>query len=886
MPLSIKKKTKKEKTPKSYPVKKLPSLLKKTYTEKKLNKKLLKKIYIPADKELVQSLFKDAGTNKKGVALFAISKEQTFTKKEIKRLKKLIKEIKKQKGRIKIVPLIAVASFIAALVIGFMMTKNIIIKKAIKSSVEAIAEARCDIRKVDLKIFESTFKLEGLEVANKNEPMKNIFSVSSITFDFDMLQLLKSRFVANEFSVYGVEVNSDRTYDGTLPPKKAKKIKKQKAKKEKKESPLAAKLQTISSNSLATVQNSLEETFAQYNPETMFNNFYSNLQTPAMAEKVQKEIEDLVNKYTELPGKLEIEVRKGEEALNSIININYEELINNPVEINSQVDINALLELQKLQDPEELKKPENIKKIIEITNSLNIKKPEDIKKLVEIKPSVQVQNTIDTVTNVYNTTMDITKQAEIYAKDIQNDVTKTTQLITDVTNVISADSKYVESEIKKITSFKVEDGMEFISGTMNSLVCQLLGKYYPYVIQASDYLAEMKNNKKEKKAKKISMQVHRAAGRNIYYKNDKTPEFWIKKIAATGTGFSVKALNIANNMDIINKPATGEISLTLFGLTHNADLIVDTRTKTENPLITADYNCNQLPVSLPVSYFNNTPGVPGIDHSQVALDFILKIFENEGFKLEGKSNFTDVALTTTPFDPSFISDIYCSILSQINEMDLNFTTGYTSSEGFELGLTSNIDKLFMAALEKEMLNQLNILKAKIEAEVIAKINELTNGIFGEINSLEDIQNKVKEYTAYLENLPKEIENKKAELEGFVQKTIDDTQKQLMEIVDSGRNQLQSEIDAKKAQAEAELLKKKQEAEAEAARLQKEAEAELERQKQAAQAELERQKQAAQAEAERLQREAEEAARQKAKELEEEVKRKAAEEAKKQLKKFF
>ena len=131
-------------------------------------------------------------------------------------------------NRIKFVPLIAVAVFITTLVSGFMLTKNVIAKKVIKTTVEAVAEARCDIQKVDIKFLDSTFKLTGLQVANKNEPMKNLFSISSITFDFDMLQLLKSRFVANELSVYGVEINSDRTYSGTLPPKKAKKLKNRK----------------------------------------------------------------------------------------------------------------------------------------------------------------------------------------------------------------------------------------------------------------------------------------------------------------------------------------------------------------------------------------------------------------------------------------------------------------------------------------------------------------------------------------------------------------------------------------------------------------------------------------------------------------------------------
>ena len=57
---------------KTYPVKKLPKIYKKTYTQKQLDKKLLKKLYIPEDQKYVQDLFKESGKNKKDVALYSV----------------------------------------------------------------------------------------------------------------------------------------------------------------------------------------------------------------------------------------------------------------------------------------------------------------------------------------------------------------------------------------------------------------------------------------------------------------------------------------------------------------------------------------------------------------------------------------------------------------------------------------------------------------------------------------------------------------------------------------------------------------------------------------------------------------------------------------------
>jgi len=793
MPRSTKEKT--PKVVKTFPVKKLPSLLKKTYTEKKLNKKILKKLYIPADKTYVKGLFKDAGTNKKGAALFCIPKDQTFTKKELSRLKKLTKEIKKQKGRFRIVPFIAAAGFIVALGLGFTLTKNIIAKKVITSSVESITGARCDVKAVDIKIIKSSFKLDGLEVANKNEPMKNLFSISNITFDFDLVQLLKAKFVVDEISVNGVEINSDRTYDGTLPPKKAKKIEKQKQK-EKEQSPMFKELQEKSNASLASVQDTLTKTFSQYEPSNMLNNYYSNLKTPAMAQQVQAEITALTQKYTELPAKLDAEVKKAEEALTSVQNINFDELMKNPIELKSSINLKALEELQKLQSTADMSKPENITKALELTNKLGIKNPNDITKMVEVKPSATVQETLNKLNDTYKSVTDMKNQAVAYSNELQSDSKKATNLVNQIQTAIAEDTNYVQTEINKITSLTLDDGANFITGTLDSVLCQLLGKYYPYFNKATDYLADMKTTKKDKKATTTSRV--RAAGRNVYYKKDTVPKVWIKKVAASGTDFAASIVDISSNMDFTGKPAIADAKVKIKGLEHKAKVTVDTRTTVENPLVTADYLCDSIPVKIPSSYFGDTPGIPCIENSNAALNCILKIFNEQEFSLEGKSKFTNAKFSTIAFEPAFVSDIYTSILSQINEMSLNFKTAYTNAKGLTIDLTSNIDKIFASALEKEIQKQLGALKSKVEAEVVAKLNEMTNGIFGEMNSLSGIQNQVTNYTSSLTNITNKVGNTNTGFNKQVNSSITSKQDELVKSVTVNKSPAQSQIESKKA----------------------------------------------------------------------------------------
>lgn len=726
-------KEKKEKNVKKFPLKKLPRSLKKKYTEKKLNKKFLKKIYIPADKKIILNLFSEKETTAKGKELLFVPADKTFTKAEIKHLKKIIKEIKNQKGRIRLLPLAVTAGFIFAVLTGITLTKNIIAKKVIVSAVQSVAKARCDIKSVNIKFIDSTFDIRGFEVADKDKPMRNVFSFDSLTVDFDMLQLLKSKFVANELSVEGIKIHSERTYDGTLPPKALKKINKNEEKAQKEPSPLMLELQNKSKNSIDIVKNSLTGTFDQFNPETMFKNYYASLKTPEVAARVQAEVPALITRYSAKPAEFEAKVKKGTEVVNSVINIDYNALANNPVKL---------------------------------------------------------KEALEALTEAYNYTVQIKNESDSLMKEINADFKMTSGLATDIQKAFKNDTSFVQNEIGKIKSLTLDDGMNFISGTFDSILCELLGKYYPYVDQAKGYLDKINSNKKEKKAKEKKNKISRAAGRNVYYRKDTVPSFWIKKVSTSGEGFYGKLLDVSSDMDKTGKPVTGEVGVSLFGLEHNANVVVDTRSKSTAPLVTVDYNCNNVPVSFPLSYFDNTPGVPGIESSKALLDFVLEIFENDGFSLSGSGNFREVNMVTTPFEPAFISDIYVSILSNIKDFSLKLKSGYTVSNGLDLQIISDIDKVFGTALEKEVRNQIDILKVQVQTEVMNKINEYTNNAFGELKTFEDLQKEINKYINMANDLPKQIEAKQKEVENMMKKGVEN---EINKYTDQAKERTQNEL---------------------------------------------------------------------------------------------
>ena len=523
-------------------MKKIPSLFRKKYTAKKLEKKIYKKLYVPDDKKYVKSLFTEV--EKKGakqIPIYAIpaDKAEQLAKKDMKRLKLLAKQIKSQKGRVNFVPLIVTIAFIVAIPVCFSMFKNVIIKKALTVVCENIFEAKTDIEKVDFKFLDSSLKIKKVEIANKNDYMKNLVDIGSITIDFDLGQLLRKRFVADELSVLDVNTGTERTTSGELPPAKEKKIKKQKAKSEKaaSESKLGKALSDKKAVAADSLQKNITGLFNQFNPETLMQNYAAQLQTPAISTQVQEQIPQIVAKWQAKPAEVQKTVDELQKSVNEIMAFDYSSVQNNPLKI---------------------------KEFIETLDST-------------YKNIDKVKNDANGVLNSFNA-----------------DIAEADGLRKTVQNAITHDMNFANSEINKIKSLNVSDGTKLISGMFENVACDVLGKYYPYAMKGVDYLLELKSKQaskpKTEKAKKEKKKysVKRAPGRDIFYRQDKVPALWIKKMAGSGPNFFAQATDIASNQDIINKPAKIDFNMDLWNLQHTAKLVVDFRTETKEPLVRAD----------------------------------------------------------------------------------------------------------------------------------------------------------------------------------------------------------------------------------------------------------------------------------------------------------
>jgi len=725
-------------------MKKIPSLFRKKYTAKKLEKKIYKKLYVPEDKKYVKSLFVEV--EKKGtkqIPIYAIppEKAEQLAKKEMKRLTLLAKQIKKQKGRVNFIPLIVTLAFIAAIPVCFVMFKNVIIKKAITVTCEKIFEAKCDIQKVDFKFLDSSLKINKIEIANKNDYMKNLVDIGSITVDFDLGQLLKKRFVADELSVLDVNSGTERKTSGELPPKKEKKIKKQKEKTAKQAS--ESKLGKALADKKQVAANSLEQNitglFNQFNPETLMQNFSAQLQTPAISKQVQEQVPQIVAKWQAKPAEVQKTVEDLQKSVNEIVSFDFNSVQNNPLKI---------------------------KEFIETLDST-------------YKNIDKVKNDANGVLNSFNA-----------------DIAEADGLRKSVQSAVSHDMNFANSEINKIKSLNISDGTKLISGMFENVACDVLGKYYPYAQKGVDYILELKakqvsqpKKEKVKKEKKQKYSIKRAPGRDIFYKQDKVPAFWIKKMAGSGPNFFAQASDLASNQDIINKPAKIDFNMDLWDLQHTAKLVVDFRTESKEPLIKADYGLKNIPLNIPAEKFGAYPGVPSFD-AKCAIDAVLKIFDSEGFELSGKGLLTNLQISTVPFEPEFASKIYSNVMSRINTVRAEVASGFTASNGLKLNMNSDADQQVLNSLKKEMEAQLADVKAKLMDELTKKINEASGGALGQFGSLDDIKSKLTGSVGQANGYEKQLTQKRAEAEKQLKGKADEATKKA---TDSAKKELGNQL---------------------------------------------------------------------------------------------
>lgn len=702
---------KKKKKQKFFPAKKLPGILKKNYKANRIEKKLFKKIYVSSDKTLVQSLFEE-NPNKPG--FLYIPRDKMIEKIDFKRLKLIAKDVKKQKGSFKLVPFLAVAILIVSAYFAVITFKNPLAKKGLTFIMQKAFGARTDISWVNVQFMRATITIGKLQQANKKSPMKNLFQIEKIEIGFNLTELLRGKFDARNIEVSGLALDTDRTYSGELP---------QEPKKESKPNPqveaMLAEINQRKDAAIAAARNSIEAAFAEYNPVNMIANVQENLKSPEVAKETQAQVEEAIERWKSKPDELKGQVETFADNTNAFV---------------KQVDSITHTDFSKMKNP------------VEIQNF-----------------GTQIKTSIDQVNSLISQSKEMTNSVQGVVEDIKKDSLKIKDISLQMTNALKDDTALVKNQLDKITSFNLDTGTKILSNALDSAMYAMVGSYYPYLVQGVNYAMELKakssNSSKEdrKKAALLQPRHERLSGANIYWKYDSVPKFLIENIHFSGLGVSARGTQISSDMDKRGAPATVTASYQQGETrTHKAQVLVDARTKTSNPLVGVEYSGNNYPLGFSMPYLN-------LD-SSTTIAGTIAVEKSGAVSIDGELNMARLALTADEFEPAIAYRFYTTALSAIDSLLVGVEINLDDSHRLALKISSDLDERFNTILKTVVNKELKILISEAQVQLTKLLNEQCGDVMDKISEFVNIEDLVNEQGINMDGINKTLNEKRSELE--------------------------------------------------------------------------------------------------------------------------
>jgi uncharacterized protein (TIGR03545 family) len=182
--------------------KKLSKFYKKNYTAKAFEKKLSGKVFLKDEKELILSAY-----DKKDDQYFL---KEGIDAESVKKLNRLIPLIKKNSGAVGTGKLIPVAVIAASFSIFTIFFQNPLAEKGMEKALEKIFEGESEVTELRLSLFSGYIRYGSLQVADKDDPDRNLFQTGEAVIDLDMPEVLKGRFAAEEITLADFQIDSKR----------------------------------------------------------------------------------------------------------------------------------------------------------------------------------------------------------------------------------------------------------------------------------------------------------------------------------------------------------------------------------------------------------------------------------------------------------------------------------------------------------------------------------------------------------------------------------------------------------------------------------------------------------------------------------------------------
>ncbi len=720
--------TPEQKQKRTYPKEKLPKIFRKAYSEKALKRKIVKPIAIPLDKEFLQGIFVKDGDPKKA-GKFAVPNDKIFSKKEISRLRTLAKDIQSRKGRFMLLPFAAVIGFFALLCMLFTAVKNPLLKKALTYAAEEAVGAKVDIGSVNLKILDAELTIKNVAVGNKKEVMKNIAQFDKLDVHFNLAQALRGKFDAKNLEVTGIALNTNRTVSCELPESRKKKTEEKPIE----DSAFMNSLKASGQAALNDLQTQAVDLLGGSDVNSIVSNLRSQLKSLDTANAARTQMETLVTKWQGKPDEIKTQIENYSASVKKIQNIN----------------------TSKLSDP------------------------------------AVIQEYITTIQGIVSETKALSESAKSLKNEIMADGTGVKDLTKSVTDSVKADKDMIKNRLSAVVD-TVKNAKQLLNNALETVACNMLGEYYPYVRQGINMAEQLKQNsvvqaamKSQPKTTEKKKGSNRLKGTDFSF-GTTNPAFLIENALVSGEGFEANIKEITNDQNIRGKTTTATGTLSLAGISHAANLVLDTRSASSEPLIKLGYTGDGIKAifnGLNVATKSGVPSLEGL--AKVSLNAAA----GSGFLNAGGSvDLTPIKLTTDGFVSEMITKYYQQALEAIKTMLIGFNLDFTEAKGLDLKLLGDFADKFADSLKAIVAGLGNEAKNKALKMLNDEINGSSNEYLAKAKEFIGLEDDINLANTNLSDMRAILEKKEQELQD--------------RITELGKNKLQGVLEEQLGNSEA------------------------------------------------------------------------------------
>ena len=575
---------------------------------------------------------------------------------------------------------------------------------------EKIVGARVEIDNLELSLSPTGIEFSRLQVANPQDGWKNIFETGKVKFALDFGQLLRNKFIIETMEVNNLVLGTKRSTDGTLPEKRAERLKVQSSA----GGDTSAATQTGFAQQAQTVLQAKEEK-----------------KTPVFdLDRIRKEvkIDSLLNvqnlRAVQYYDSVKIEVQKASDQWQT-----------------------SLAEIEKT-------KP----KIGEIESGVKAINTSEIKSLETAKSA------LENIKRVSDNVNDVTKTFNDRKNAVSEQIQRFSNTYTEAERLAKEDFQSVVG-LARLPDLSMQGLAELVLGKD---MMQSAGKYLYWADLARNNIPSGSGKPAKEEPNR------RLEGQNIHFPVERAyPKLWIKKILVSGGTdktrdpeyFYLKGevRDISNDQRITGQPITALLAGTKGGTT---SLSFAAQIDRRKELPVDDYRVKLAGLGIGEMQMGRSDFLPSkITHAVASANISVNI---PGSKFESTSriDFSGMTMTFQKEPRNTVERIVRDVLASIKGFNVVLRLWNTGG-AFDMAFETDLDNLIASQTKKAVGDEIarvqNEIRSKVNEKIAAKrkefetlLNQKRDDVLGKLKSYEGLVN---EKVAMVEGKKKEIESK-------------------------------------------------------------------------------------------------------------------------------